>query len=75
MYLYRTKPSVGTQLPMAYIDTGHTSADPTIPRTWTDTSISPSVKNPANGTHLWVQISDDTNLYLYGVRIFYHRGR
>ncbi len=76
MWLYRTKPSVGTLLAMAYIDTGWTFADPVNnPRTWTDTSISPNVKNPANGTYLWVQFSDNTNLDLYGVRIFYHTGR
>ncbi len=76
MWLKRTKPSVGTQTDMAYIDTGYAFADPVnVPRTWTDTSISPCVKNPANGTYLWVQISDDSNLRLYGVRIFYHTGR
>ena len=76
MTLYRTKPSVGTETAMAYIDTGYTFTDPVnIPRTWTETSISPSVVNPANGTYLWVQISDDTQLDLYGVRIFYHTGK
>jgi len=75
MGLVRTKPSVGTQTSMAFIHTGYASADPVIPRTWTDTSISPNVKNPAHGTYLWVQISDDTALDLYGVRIFYHTGK
>jgi len=76
MDLYRTKPSVGTETSMAYIDTGYAFADPVNnPRTWTDTSISPSVVNPANGTYLWVEISDDSALYLYGVRIFYPTGR
>ncbi len=76
MGLWRTKPSVGTETSMAYIDTGYLFADPVNnPRTWTDTSISPSVKNPANGTYLWVEITDDTQLDLYGVRIFYHTGR
>ena len=75
MTLYRTKPSVNTKQEMAYIDTGLAFANPTFPRTWTDTTISPSVKNPANGIHLLVQITDDTDLVLYGVRIFYHTGR
>ncbi len=75
MALYRTKPSVGTRTLMAYISTGLAFTDPTNPRTWTDTSISPSVVNPAHGTYLSVSISDDTNLRLYGVRIFYHTGR
>ena len=75
MSLYRTKPSVGTETSMAYIDTGYAFAESTSPRTWTDTTISPSVVNPANGTYLSVLITDDTNLRLYGVRIFYHTGR
>jgi len=75
MWLERTKPSVGTETEMAYIDTGYAFTDPSSVRTWTDTTISPSVKNPANGTYLWVEISDDTSLDLYGVRIFYHTGR
>jgi hypothetical protein len=75
MWLYRTKPSVGTQTAMAYIDTDITFADPTSPRTWTDTTISPNVKNPANGTYLQVDISDNTSLDVYGVRIFYHTGK
>jgi hypothetical protein len=75
MWLYRTKPSVGTQTAMAYIDTDITFADPTSPRTWTDTTISPNVKNPANGTYLWITFSDNTALDLYGVRIFYHTGK
>ena len=75
MWLYRTKPSVATETDMAYIDTGYAFTDPSGVRTWTDTTISPNVKNPANGTYLWISFSDDTNLVLYGVRIFYHTGR
>ena len=76
MWLMRTKPSVGTEIVTAYIDTGYAFTDPVnIPRTWTDTSISASVVNPANGTYVRVAISDDSLLDLYGVRIFYHTGR
>ncbi len=76
MWLERTKPSVGSKTQMAYIDTGYAFADSVNnPRTWTTTSISSSVVNPANGAYLDVVISDDSRLDLYGVRIFYHTGR
>ncbi len=76
MWLYRTKPAAGSLVEMAYTETGYAFADPVAQaRTWTDTSISPSVKNPANGTFLIVWITDDTDLILSGARIFYHTGK
>ena len=60
---------------MATIDTGVPFSDPaTDPRTWEDTSISPNVKNPANDVYVRIRMTDDSNLYVYGVRIWYHPG-
>ncbi len=43
--------------------------------TWSTTTISPKIKNPANDVYLYVMITDDTYLTLYGARIFYYMGK
>jgi hypothetical protein len=73
--LYLSKPSKGTEQMMASVDTGWDFADPTEPRTWSTTAISPNIKNPANDTYVYLQISDDTDLVVYGVRIWYRVGK
>ena len=76
MRLFRIKPSSGAESQMAFIDTGDTFADPlNNPRTWQTTAISPNVVNPANDVYIYLSIDDDTSLYLYGVRIWYHLGK
>jgi hypothetical protein len=61
---------------MASLKTGYPFADPlNDPRTWQTTAISPRVVNPANDVYIYLHISDDTNLSLYGVRIWYHLGK
>ena len=75
MDLYRSKPSIGFESHMARIDTGYFFADPVNdPRTWQTTAISPNVVNPANDVYVYLHIDDNTSLYLYGVRIWYHLG-
>ena len=74
-YLYLSKPATGTQQVIASIDTGYAFADSTVPRTWQTTTISPNVKNPANDLYVWLGISDDTSLDVYGVRIWYRVGK
>jgi len=75
-YLYLSSPTSGSQAGIAYLDTGFAYVDPVNdPHTWQDTTISPNVKNPANDVYVYVDISDDTSLWLYGVRIFYYMGR
>jgi hypothetical protein len=73
--LVRAKPSIGTNNSMALIDTGISFADPTYPRTWQTTAISPKVVYSANDTFLSLLITDDTNLRLYGATIYYRVGK
>ena len=76
MDLYRSKPAGGAETLMASIDTGHAFADPiNDPRTWQTTTISPNVVNPANDVYIYLLMTDDTALSLYGVRIWYHVGK
>ena len=74
-FLYLSKPSTGSDQVIASIDTlvAYVSSDD--PHTWQTTAISPNVKNPANDLYVWLGISDDTNLSLYGVRIWYRVGK
>jgi hypothetical protein len=75
MCFYRGKPSRGTGKVMASIDTGAAFADPTTnPRTWQTTAISPNTAYSANNTYLDVIITDDTELLLYGVTVYYRVG-
>ena len=73
--IYLTKPSSGSNQLIAQIDTGGATADPADPRTWQTTAISPNVKNPANDLHVYLQITDNDALKLYGVRIWYRVGK
>jgi hypothetical protein len=74
--LYRAAPSTGVEVQMAGLDTGVAFVDPAgTPRTWQTTSISPNVKYQGHDTYLWLVISDDTNLALYGATIYYRVGR
>ena len=73
--LQLTKPAIGADTTIAQIDTDYAFADPAMPRTWETTDISPNVKNPANEVYVRVQITDDTDLRLYGVRIWYRVGK
>jgi hypothetical protein len=76
MSLYRSKPSIGSETVMASLDTGHAFTDPVNqPRTWQTTAISPNVVNPANDAYIYLTITDDTALSLYGVRVWYHVGK
>jgi hypothetical protein len=75
MCFYCDKPSRGTGKVMASIDAGAAFADPaTKPRTWQTTAISPNIVYSANNTYLDVVITDDTELLLYGVTIYYRVG-
>jgi hypothetical protein len=73
--VYLSKPSSGTEQPIAQIETGYDFADPTNPRTWETTAISPNVKNPANDLHVLVNITDNDSLRLCGARIWYRVGK
>ena len=76
MELYRNKPATGLESVMARIDTGYAFTDAVnVPRTWQTTAIGPNVVNPANDTYVYLMIDDDTALWLYGVRIWYHLGK
>jgi hypothetical protein len=72
--LYRAAPSNGVEVQMAYLDTGVLFTDAANPRTWQTASISPNVKYLGHDTYLWVTISDDTSLILYGATIYYRVG-
>jgi len=75
-WLYLSSPSSGTETDIASLDTGFAYVDPANnPHTWQTTAISPNVKNPANDVYVYVDITDDSNLWLYGVRIFYYMGK
>jgi hypothetical protein len=73
--LQLTKPATGADTSIAFIDTEYLSSDPAMPHIWETTAISPNVKNPANDLYVRVLISDDTDLRLYGVRIWYRVGK
>jgi hypothetical protein len=73
--LYRDKPSTASEVSMTHIDTGVNFADTTDPRTWQTTAITPNVVYSANDTYLYITIDDDTNLYFYGVTIYYRVGK
>ena len=75
MDLFRVKPSTLSWAPMASIGTGVAFADTADPRTWQTTAISPNVVNPANDVYVSLLMTDDTDLFLYGVRIWYHVGK
>ena len=73
--IYLSKPSQGSEQYIATLDTGFAFADATDPRTWQTTAISPNVKNPANDLYVWLTITDNDALDVYGVRIWYRVGK
>jgi len=73
-YLYLGSPASFGHQEIGYVETGVSYASPAY-GTWQDTTISPNVKNPANDVYLRVYINADTNLKLFGVRVFYYMGR
>ncbi len=58
---------------MARIDTGIQWAEGY--HVWSDPNVSPSRINTAHQAWLWLTLDDDTNLYVRGVRIYYHEGK
>ena len=73
-YLYLGSPASFGHQEIGYVETGVSYASPAY-GTWQDTTISPNVKNPAHDVYLRVYINADTNLKLFGVRVFYYMGR
>ena len=70
--LYKTNPGAGSDVKMAgACSTGSSTTDP---RTFTETTIKYNPVTTARGAYLWLTIEDDTNLDVYGVRIWYHKG-
>jgi len=67
--IYRSRPPKGTEVEMGHIFTGGTTTDV---GTFTDGSISPDVVWPSHGVYLWLNV-DGPAIYVYGVRIEYHR--
>jgi hypothetical protein len=73
MTLWRAAPSHASTASMAQLSTGVEFAYPGV-HTWQTTTIGHNVKWPGHDTYLWVTISDDTDLTLYGATIYYRVG-
>jgi hypothetical protein len=72
--LYRSNPSnVWSRREMARIDTGTAWAEGY--HVWSEPNVSPRYVNPGHQAWLWLVLDDDTDLYVYGVRIYYHKGK
>ncbi len=71
--LYRSNPSKFTaRRKMAHIDTGVAwhGGD----WVWSQPNVSPRRVNTGNQLWLWLHLEDPTDLWVYGVRIYYHEG-
>ena len=69
--LKKTNPGGGTEVLMSYVcSTGSATGV----RTFTDTVIDNNPVTTARGAYLWLEIEDDTYLFVHGVRIWYHKG-
>ncbi len=71
--LFRTNPVQGNEVFMGYVCSSGSS--PTDPRTFTETSFNYNPVTTARGAYLQLYIPDNTNLKVYGVRIWYHAGK
>ena len=74
LWLYKTKPAVGTAATMAAIDTGVAFQDPAFPRIWVDSTITSATVRPAEEAYLELEIDPAASLWVYGVRVWYHPG-
>ena len=75
VYLYKTNPLVGaTSQPAMMASVCSTGSSATDPRTFTTTTIASNPITTARGAYLRLEIEDNTDLLVYGVRIWYHKG-
>jgi hypothetical protein len=72
LWLYRTDPTAGNEVEMA--EACSTGWMITNPRHFTDSSIANNPVKHGKGVYLYLNIEDDTDLKVYGVRIQYHHG-